>query len=520
MTKPYKDPNFWTDLSQETQTTQDSVLRHLAKTDLYFLCRYVIGWEFYDHPYAEWFCQKVQDDPWRLWLVARGHMKSLTVTCAHTIQCILNDPEKSTMILSYTAPMAKKFLGQIKYIIETNERLKNLFPDIFYHNPYRDSPKWTEEAITIKRKTTRKEATIETSGLVEGQKIGMHCDYMKYDDVVVPASVGTPEMIEKTTKAWELSGNLGMKNAPTLKAYCGTRYHYFDTYSVMMDRGIKTTLIPATHNGQIDGNGIYMTREMLDAELKEQGIYTFSAQMLLNPVSDKDKKFRRDWIQYYDELPKSIRLYQIADPANAKKKKSDWTAMGVIGIDSEGNIYLIDAIHDKFSLGERYTKYLGLYDKHRPQICGYEKYGMQADLEFFKIESQRTGRMIPHIFEIGGTLSKEDRILRLVPDMQSGKVFFPRSMNRWCEYDSKMVDLVEMILMELDNFPMGQHDDLIDMVSRIYDLRPMMPPPHKTEEQKTFEEYMRQKEREKKSLDFRRINTYNKRNKKTEWWHK
>lgn len=517
--RPYDSFEFWHDLSQQNDTTRNNVLRHLAKTDLFFLCRYVIGWEFYDNRFARWFCDLVQKDPWCLWLVARGHLKSLTITCAHTIQCILNDPEKSTLILSYTVPMAKKFLSQIKWILETNDKLKKLFPEIFYVQPDKESPKWTEEAITVKRQTTRKEATVEVSGLVQGQRTGIHADYMKYDDVVVPESVGTPEMIDKTTKAWELSGNLGMKTSPTLKAYCGTRYHYFDTYSVMIARGIKTKLIPATHNGKMDGIPIYMTQEALNQELNDQGIYTFSAQMLLNPVSDKDKKFRRDWIQYWDELPAGLRLYEIGDPANAKKKKSDWSAFGIIGIDSNGNIYLIDAVHDKLSLGERYTQYFALYDKYRPHIAGYEKYGMQSDLEFFRLECKRLGRPLLPIHEIGGVLSKEDRILRLVPDMQAGKFFFPRKLERWCSYDEKMVDIVERILIELDNFPMGQHDDLIDMVSRIYDLRPIMPAPVKTPEEQGFEAALREKERQEKRLDFGRTKLYTRNNKKN-WWEK
>lgn len=519
--KPYDDPKFWDDLSQQNEITRRNTLRYLAKTDLYFLCRYVIGWQFYDHPYARWFCQKVQDDPWQLWLVARGHLKSLTITCAHTIQTIIKDPEKTTLILSYTAPMAKKFLGQIKFILETNDKIKWLFPDIFYNSPEKESPKWTEEAITVKRKTTRKEATIETSGLVEGQKIGIHADHMKYDDVVVPASVTTPEMIAKTTEAWQLSGNLGMKSGDgTKKAYCGTRYHYFDTYSVMIERGQKTSVIPATHNGQIDGVPIYMTQEALDAELQEQGIYTFSTQMLLNPVSDKDKKFRREWVQYWDELPKGLILYLVGDPANAKKKKSDWSAFGVIGMDSDGNTYLIDAVHDKLSLGERYEQFYALYNKYKPHVTGYEKYGMQADLEFFRLEANRLKRPLLPIHEIGGTLSKSDRILRLVPDMQSGKFYLPRKLERWCSYDDKTVDIVERILKEFDDFPMGQHDDLIDMISRIYDLRPIVPAPPKSDEQRSFDEALREKQREQKRLDFRPTSTYNRNNGRKDWWAK
>lgn len=517
MKKAYDDPNFWQKLSKENPKTQTQVLRYFAKTDLFFLCRYVIGWEFYNHPYARWFCDKVQTDPWQLWLVARGHLKSLTITCAHTIQLIINDPEKCTCIFSYNNPTAKAFLMQIKYILETNQKLKDLFPEIFYENPQTQSPKWTEnEGIVVKRKTTRKEPTVMACGLTDSQKTGYHFDYHKHDDTVIQTSVTTPEMIEKTTRAWELSDNLGMMDAETKKSYCGTRYHYFDTYKTIMERGVKTTIIPATVNGKEDGQPIYMTRDVLAKKRQEQGLYTFSAQMLLNPISDKDKKFQREWIQYWDELPQALRIFIMVDPANTKKKKSDWTSMLVVGMDDKGDVYLVDGIHDKLSLGERYETFLSLVDRHKPVLSGYEKYGMQADLEFFNLESRRTGRRLPAILELGGTLSKEDRILRLVPDMENRKIYFPHNMLRWCKYDNKQINIVDDILAELDVFPIGEHDDLIDCLSRIYDMKPTMAQPIKTTEQNAFDEYMKQKTRKEKTLDFSFLKNNNA--KKKDWW--
>ena len=41
-------------------------------------------------------------------------------------------------------------------------------------------------------------------------------------------SVTTPDMIKKTTSAWELSRNLTAIKGTS--RYIGTRYHYFDTY--------------------------------------------------------------------------------------------------------------------------------------------------------------------------------------------------------------------------------------------------------------------------------------------------
>ena len=54
--------------------------------------------------------------------------------------------------------------------LEGNDTLKSWFPDVLYENPFRESPKWSEDdGIVVKRKTNPKEATVEAWGLVDGQ---------------------------------------------------------------------------------------------------------------------------------------------------------------------------------------------------------------------------------------------------------------------------------------------------------------------------------------------------------------
>ena len=48
---------------------------------------------------------------------------------------------------------------------------------------------------------------------MDGQPTSKHYRRMVYDDVVTRESVTTPEMIKKTTEAWELFRNLAPKEA-------------------------------------------------------------------------------------------------------------------------------------------------------------------------------------------------------------------------------------------------------------------------------------------------------------------
>lgn len=484
--------NLINNLSNCSTQEQDSVMRELAKTDLFFLCWVILGWDFYnpivnkedynteeEYEDAERrarfpfnFCKQVSDDPWQMWLVARGHMKSLTLTTAHNIQLILNEPNDSIAIMSYNLKTAKAFLRQIKQELENNFILKRLFPEVLYDKPEKESLKWSEqEGLIVKRKSIRKEPTFYAFGLVDSQATGFHFDIHSFDDVVTQDSVTTPEMIQKTTEAWELSDNLGMMtDRGTRKKYAGTRYHYFDTYKQMMERGVNHKIIPATDNGELDGIPIFMSDDMLQNKIKEQGTYTFSAQNLLKPISKADQKFNvEEMVKYYDTVPDNVYTYFAVDPANAKKKGSDYTAGIGFAVDSNRKIYVIDGVHDKLSLGERYKMLKSKNERWAPKIIGYEKYGMQTDIDYFIMENKKDYYHMP-LFEMKGSMSKEDRILRLVALFENGDILFPRTLKHFSKYHEREVDIITNLISELDSFPFGKHDDLLDCLARCFDL--------------------------------------------------
>ena len=180
------------------------VMRRLCQEDLFYLLVYVLGRVDADRGWIYDRCREVELSPnGHVDLWARFHYKSTILTFAKTIQDILNHPDWTFGIFSHTRPIAKGFLRQIKREFECNDSLKWLFPDILYARPDQESLKWSEDdGVIVKRKSNPKESTVEAWGLVDGQPTSRHFDVMIYDDVVTLESVSTPEMINKTTKAW------------------------------------------------------------------------------------------------------------------------------------------------------------------------------------------------------------------------------------------------------------------------------------------------------------------------------
>jgi hypothetical protein len=260
-----------------------------------------------------------------------------------SIKDILNDPSITIGIFSHTRPIAKAFLAQIKTELETNTFLQDLFPEILYKNPKSESILWSlDGGIRVKTGNNDKEPTVSAWGLVDGQPTSKHFRLLVYDDVVTLESVTTSDQIKKTTSAMETSFNLGARGGH--KRFIGTRYHANDTYRTIMERGTAIPRIyPAREGGKSDGAPVFLTEEELQQKRRDMGPYTFSSQMLQNPLADKAMGFQESWLKHYKTKinHQEMNKYLLVDPAGAKKKDSDYTVMWVIGLAPDNNYYLI-----------------------------------------------------------------------------------------------------------------------------------------------------------------------------------
>ena len=386
-------------------------------------------------------CREVQlasDGFLDLW--AREHYKSTIITWGKTIQDILIDPELTVGIFSHTRPIAKGFLVQIKREFEDNEVLKALYPDVLWGNPAKEAPKWSEDGgLIVRRKGNPKEATVEAWGLVDGQPTSKHFSLRVYDDVVTRESVTSPEMINKTTDAWDLSQNLGTTDGRVRTI--GTRYSLYDTYAAMLERGSVTPRVhSATHNGRLDGSPVFLSREAWDKKLRDSSRAIIASQQLQNPMADDDATFRAEWLSSYEVRPRTLRVYIMGDPSRGRNATSDNTAIAVIGVSSSGAKFLLDGFCHRMTLSQRWQALRTLYHRWLDTAgvqhvsVGWERFGAQSDDEYFREQMELDQRRnVPNaIFPIeelswpreGGN-SKKERIERLEPDLRNGRFFIP-----------------------------------------------------------------------------------------------
>ncbi len=391
------------------------------------------------HPWLFERCREVEakpDDYLDLW--ARGHYKSSIGTFAGVIQEVMIDPEITIAIMSGTNKIAFPFLTQIQQEFENNDDLKRIHSDVLWAEPRKEAPLWArDKGLVVKRKGNPKEATIEAFGVIDGMRTGKHFDLLDFDDLIDESMVDNPDIVQKVTGRWELAGNLGRHTKKTRKWHWGTRYSFADTYGVILGRKVlKERRYPATEDGSLKGKPVLMQPEEWE-KLKTAQKSTVYAQMLLNPIAGNQATFDLTTIKHYDVIPSIMNVYIMIDPSKGKTKRSDRTAIAVIGIDVGGNKYLLDGYCHRMKLSRRFELMKQVKKKweDHPGVqivrVGYEQYGMQSDLEVIEDNLEREGGMF-EIEELNtpsdGKHSKSDRIQRLEPDINRGTFYLPHAV--------------------------------------------------------------------------------------------
>lgn len=163
-----------------------------------------------------------------------------------------------------------------------------------------------------------------------------------------------------------------------------------------------------------------------------------------------------DWLHYYvvgsamvqgDDivLPKTkdgklpLRTYIGVDPAISLSDKADRFSMALIGVDdTTGYSYLLDLFAGRIPFPEQIKMIHTWFLKYRPMIIGIESNAYQASLS--QMSAQLPG--LPPIMEVPSKGKKHERILRMAPLFQLGRIRIHRTqvdfIDEWVGFDSTL----------------------------------------------------------------------------------
>lgn len=333
----------------------------------------------------------------KLIMLPRAHLKSHIVAtwCAWLIT---RHPEVTILYLSATASLAETQLYAVKNIIGSSV-YQRYFPE-YIHPQEGKREKWSATILSIDHPRRRKEgvrdATVSTAGLTTNTT-GWHADVVVADDLVIPENAYTEDGRDAVSK--KSSQFTSIRNPGGFTLACGTRYHPADIYAVWKsqsyeiydDDGVKVDEQPVWEivEHAVEQDGIYLWPRTIREDGKAYGFnqqilariraeysdkVQFYAQYYNNPNDPASDRINKDKFKYYNPKflkkesgkwfynGKRLNIYAAVDFAFSLRKGADYTAIVVIGIDHESNIYVLDI--DRFKSDRTLEYFQHIKDLH------------------------------------------------------------------------------------------------------------------------------------------------------------
>jgi phage terminase large subunit-like protein len=228
---------------------------------------------------------------------------------------------------------------------------------------------------------------------------------------------------------------------------------------------------PRTKEGELLMPSRFNAKTVEDSKV-DLGPYGAAGQLQQRPAPRGGGEFKEDWLNHYKIRPTKIPCAILVDPAGERKPgvtgKRDNTAMVVVGLNSDNNYYLLDAVRDRLNLTERTDILFEWHRRYKPKVVGYEQYGMQSDIAHIQDKMEDRQHRFK-IVELGGAMRKEDRIRRLIPLLAENRLWLPAlGMLLRTNSDGQTRDVIEdFIEIEYKAFPVAKWDDLFDVISRL-----------------------------------------------------
>jgi phage terminase large subunit-like protein len=339
----------------------------------------------------------------QLVLLPRDHGKSAMIAYRVAWELTRN-PALRILYISATSNLAQKQLSFIKAIF-TSDIHRRYWPD-HINDDEGKREKWTMSEIALdhplRKKETIRDPSIFTGGLTTSLT-GLHCDIAVLDDVVVYENAYTQEGRDKVKSQYSLLSSIEGANAR--EWVVGTRYHPKDLYSELL--GMEEDIY--NKSGEIinsepiyeifekavedigDGTGEFLWPRQTRSDGKVFGFdiqilakkraqyldrTQFRAQYYNDPNNPDERPIDYDKFQYYEKehltnaqgiwyyRSRRLNVFAAVDFAYSLKRKSDFTAIVVIGVDHENNVYVLDI--DRFKtdkISEYFNHILELLSK-------------------------------------------------------------------------------------------------------------------------------------------------------------
>lgn len=402
----------------------------------------------------------------------RGCGKSTIITTSYPIWAILGKQQKKfVLIICQTQSQAKQHMMNLRRELENNSLLKN---DL---GPFREeSDEWGSSSLVFSNTNARITA-VSSEQSIRGLRHNQHRpDLIICDDVEDIASTKTRDGRNKTHE-WLTSEVIPTGDRNTRLVIVGNLLHE-DSLLMRIKEDIEKGKIKGIFKqyplidaeGNILWPGKYPSMQDIEEEKSKSGNeYAWQREYLLHIIPSEDQAIDREWIQYYDSIPKKedighgynshteVRIGM--DLAISKSDTADYTAMipALLFERKKGyyDIFILPKITNKKMTFPETVDTCKAYDR-------FYKDEFESIPPTFVIEDVAYQRALPQqlksegIYEVmtsrPGNMDKRSRLILTANMIKNGRIKFPRQG-------------AEELINQIVHFGVEKHDDLADAFS-------------------------------------------------------
>lgn len=345
---------FWKDLLS-------SSLRQLAPTDPFAFGEYVFGHAPAKHhmELIDFILERLEKRENAVILEPRGHAKTTWANTIFLSWLVAKHPNIRVGLISNTAKQANAFSRAIRWTFQSNEMFHEVFGNLV------GPSKWTDVEWIQKDSDLHgtKDVTMYSAG-VGGPIISKRFDLILCDDILDKENTANPEQMAKVDEwFWKTLKPCLAPGGSII--VIGTRWADGDLYQRLIEEKRWPSLVRGAIYYEPDDKERKRPKALwpelwdlakLEAERRDMGTAMFACSYL-NDISGlmAGNVFRREWFQYFRELPKdrTYRYKMGVDLASSEKQEADYTARVVIAEDEDMNVYVLSVFRDKIETGHR-----------------------------------------------------------------------------------------------------------------------------------------------------------------------
>lgn len=410
-------------------------------------------------------------------LMPRGAAKS-TLGRYWLAWVIGNNPAIRIIFVSYNEDNAKSNSRIIKNIIDTNERYKEVFPEII-KGPYWNELSWQIDVTHACGAFPEVDYTLKAVG-IDGGIAGKRSDLIFCDDLIKNVDqIKKAEVREKRRENWYQA------ILPTLLPQgriidLGTRYHPQDEHATIFTERMGYNVVrQEAIITESDGTERSYWPEQFSykylATLRSDDPVSFSYQYQNLALVRNSESFNPNWIRRCEPLPINnyVTLAVGIDLASTVGLESDYTVFMLCGTTPSGDYHVIDFVRGKWMGNqEKLTQLMellyehGIIDEYEgsgdaldwlptdnicniiPELVAYQN-SFRGDFNKYAHEDRELYNLVSTAMKAPRS-SKGQRFLGITGMFESGKVYFNAYRN------------MSALTNELIGFGALDHDDLVD----------------------------------------------------------